>query len=255
MHGWLDNAASFVPLAPLLDDATVVAVDLAGHGHSDHRPAGSAYHLVDYVPDVAAVIEAMDWTEFTLLGHSLGAGICSLLAAVCGERVRALCLLDGLGPISGREADAPDRLRRAVETRVAADASAARNRLHSIESAVRARLAATEMDEASARLIVERNLRAEANGYVWRTDRRLKHPSALYLSEPQVRAFLSVIASPALLIMAEEGVIAARPSTEGRIASVPGLAVNRLPGRHHLHMDDPATVAALVNRFLDATGL
>ncbi len=252
VHGWLDNAASFVPLAPLIDDATVVAVDLAGHGHSDHRPAGAAYHLVDYVPDVLGVIEVLGWREFTLLGHSLGAGICSLLAAVLGTRVRALCLLDGLGPISGREADAPDRLRRAVEARVTTAPSPVR--LHSLDSAIRARLAATAMDEPSARLIVERNLRVEVGGHAWRTDRRLRHPSALYLSESQVRAFLAAIVSPAMLVMARDGVIAARDSTEGRIAAVEGLAVHRLPGRHHLHMDDPAPVAMLVNRFLEKAG-
>ena len=37
LHGWLDNAASFVPLAPLLDRLDVVALDLPGHGHSEHR--------------------------------------------------------------------------------------------------------------------------------------------------------------------------------------------------------------------------
>jgi len=32
LHGWLDNAASFARLAPLLMDADVVAIDLPGHG-------------------------------------------------------------------------------------------------------------------------------------------------------------------------------------------------------------------------------
>ena len=31
LHGWLDNAASFSRLAPLLLDVDVVAIDLPGH--------------------------------------------------------------------------------------------------------------------------------------------------------------------------------------------------------------------------------
>lgn len=250
VHGWLDNAASFMPLAPMIDDATIVAVDLAGHGHSDHRPAGAAYQLVDYVPDLAGVVEALGWREFTLLGHSLGAGIGSLFAAAFADRLQALCLIDGLGPISGREDDAPARLRRAVDAQLAVP-DPVRGGHHSIQTAVRARLAATRMNESSARLIVERNLRPVDGGYAWRTDRRLMNPSPLYLSQAQVHAFLAAVACPALLVMAEDGVIASRDSTAGRIAVMPNLRVHRLPGHHHLHMDDPAPVAALVNAFLD----
>ena len=38
LHGWLDNAASFTPLAPRLKNVRLIAVDLAGHGRSQHRP-------------------------------------------------------------------------------------------------------------------------------------------------------------------------------------------------------------------------
>jgi len=49
LHGWLDNAASFERLAPLLcEHFHIVAIDLAGHGRSQHRPAGLWYHYIDY---------------------------------------------------------------------------------------------------------------------------------------------------------------------------------------------------------------
>lgn len=37
LHGWLDNAASFALLAPLMKGYYVVAIDLTGHGKSDRR--------------------------------------------------------------------------------------------------------------------------------------------------------------------------------------------------------------------------
>ncbi len=42
LHGWLDNAASFDRLAPLLcGHFHIVAIDLPGHGRSGHRPPGT----------------------------------------------------------------------------------------------------------------------------------------------------------------------------------------------------------------------
>ena len=48
LHGWLDNANSFARLAPKLAGLRIVALDLAGHGHSGHRPAGAGYAPVSY---------------------------------------------------------------------------------------------------------------------------------------------------------------------------------------------------------------
>ncbi|NWH82844.1 SEHL2 protein, partial [Piaya cayana] len=73
LHGWLDNANTFDKLIPLLPkDCYYVAMDFSGHGLSSHRPAGSAYHFLDYVCDVCWVTAALQWRRFTLMGHSMG---------------------------------------------------------------------------------------------------------------------------------------------------------------------------------------
>ncbi|MEM8768285.1 MAG: alpha/beta hydrolase, partial [Pseudomonadota bacterium] len=55
LHGWLDNAATFDRLAPLLPELNLVALDFAGHGLSDHRPPGVHYHSFTDIQDVMAV--------------------------------------------------------------------------------------------------------------------------------------------------------------------------------------------------------
>lgn len=100
LHGWLDNAASFDTLAPLLPGIRLVALDLAGHGLSQHRHPTAGYEFVEWVPDVLWAATALGWDRFAILGHSLGAGIAPLVAAAAPDRLDRLVLLDGLGPPS-----------------------------------------------------------------------------------------------------------------------------------------------------------
>ena len=52
LHGWLDNAESFSLLAPQLPDADLVALDLAGHGWSEHRAAHASYLIWDDLKEI-----------------------------------------------------------------------------------------------------------------------------------------------------------------------------------------------------------
>ena len=115
LHGWLDNAASFEPLAPLLAGIRLVALDLPGHGRSAHRPPGCPYHFVDYADDVLDAADALGWDRFTLLGHSLGGAIATLVAAARPGRVERLAMIEALGPLSEEPASLPARLERAVQ--------------------------------------------------------------------------------------------------------------------------------------------
>jgi pimeloyl-ACP methyl ester carboxylesterase len=250
IHGWLDNAASFRPMAPELAGLHLVAVDLPGHGKSDHRASGATYHMVDYVADIVEAADRLGWSKFNLLGHSLGAGIGSLVAAAVPERVESLAMIDGIGPVSGQDRDAVDRLRRSVARRLRPATREPRG-YPDLDRAVAARLAATDMGEPGARLIMERNLRIDADGgCTWRTDRRVAHTSPIYLPESLVRTFLSAIECRCLLVEAADGLISGRSTTAGRIAAVGDIEVVDMPGGHHLHMDRPAAVAECYRDFL-----
>ena len=118
LHGWLDNAASFMPLATQWQ-RPMVALDFSGHGHSDHRPDGVVTHLVDHVRDVLAVADQLGWQRFTLVGHSMGAGIACLFAAALPERVSRLVLIEGLGPPTTPAEDVAKTLRKALDDMMA----------------------------------------------------------------------------------------------------------------------------------------
>ena len=122
LHGWLDNAASFVPLMPLLREFDLVALDLPGHGASAHRLPGYDYVFVDWIHDVLDALDALGWSRASLLGHSMGGAIATVVATSAPERVRKLALIEALGPISGKPEEAGGRLKQAVAARRAATA-------------------------------------------------------------------------------------------------------------------------------------
>lgn len=249
LHGWLDNAASFDPLLEQLPDVHAVALDLVGHGRSDHRPAGAWYHLVDNLTEIAGSLDALGWERAILLGHSMGAALASLVAAALPDRVEGLWLVEGLGPLATPEAELPGLMRRAIDSRRGAADKQLRV-FASVEDAVATRLAATPMAPSAARLLVERGLRRVEGGYLWSSDPRLMLASPLRASEAQVEACLSAIACPTLLITASE-VPPYFPTglVESRAACVRGIRRRVVAGRHHVHMDDAAAVAAEINNF------
>lgn len=251
LHGWLDNASSFDRMAPLLDAFHIVALDFAGHGFSDHRPEGMRYHTLDYVDDVHAVLQQLGWDRFVLMGHSMGAGVSCLFAGTFPERIEKLVLLEGLGPLSGQPAEAPQILRKAVEE-LAAQQNGTRV-FDDFELAVKARQAGLSgpMSEQAARILCERGVKAVEGGYTWTTDKRARLRSVSRLTEEQVLAFMRGITAPTLLVRAESGLPYEKAMYEGRLQALAQLRVEQLPGGHHLHLDEsPEAAAALVLSFL-----
>ncbi len=251
LHGWLDNAASFDALAPRLPETRLVALDLPGHGGSDPRPPGVHYHFVDFIPDVVAATNALGWKHFALLGHSLGGGIASFTAAILPERVTRVAMIEGLGPPTSNPDDGPSHLRKAIDQM---NALPRKNPpvYPSVEAAIQARCEASGLSWRAAALLVGRGLQPVDGGYGWRTDPRLRFVSPLYLSEPQILAYMARITVPALLICGADGYLVKRAYMRERYVRIADLTVRILPGGHHPHLEDPEPCARLLASFFAA---
>ena len=247
VHGWLDNAASFLGLGKYLEMFHMVAIDLPGHGQSDHRGPLAAYHLVDYVADLLDVADALGWERFGLLGHSLGAGIASVFAGTFPERVTELFLIDGIGPMSSDPHGVPAQLQEALLLHRERTRRGSRV-FPDLATAIQARQRTGDLGRDSAECLVKRAVMPVDGGYRWRHDYRLTLPSRLYMTEQQVLAFLRSITAPTLLVRSSNGLIN-RFKPNQRIASIPGISVVELPGGHHLHMDNPFPVVKEIQNF------
>lgn len=253
LHGWLDNALSFAPLMPGLDGLQLVCLDFPGHGESGPRPPAARYHFDDYVFDVLAAADALGWSSFHLLGHSLGGAVASVVAAVCPDRVETLSVIEGLGPLSA----APDRTAEGWRRAIAVQADRRDNRPRRVHSdrasAIAARTRNSDLPEPAAELLAARGMEAVDGGWQWRHDLRLTWPSTQRYTEPQVLDLLAHIEAPTLCVLAEPR---SRVMPEGlmdrRAAAVPKLRTVAIPGGHHVHMQSPEPVAELIKEHIHA---
>ena len=257
LHGWLDNAATFVPLAAHLDGIELVAPDLPGHGRSAHLAPGADYSFAAAVHTVLDIADALGWETFSLLGHSMGAGIASLVAAGAPERVRRLVAIEALGAL----AEEPERTAARLREAVAATRALRGKRLRvfpDIALAVRARMqgvTGSALSEEAARLLVERGIapvRGDGgDGFAWSSDPRLTLPTMMRLTEAQVRDLVRGIGCPTRVIHADPPQpYLPEPLRSERAALLPRGELVVLPGGHHLHMEQPAGVAAAIGTFL-----
>lgn len=261
LHGWLDNAATFERLLPLLSGRRrFVALDLAGHGLSDHRPPGGTYGFLDTVADAALAVQALGWARFGLLGHSMGAAASVTLAGTFPDRVTELVCIEGFGPMTDEPDALPTQFARALADQIGkADK---RPVVHRSLDDVIARLATsiTRLSPDAARVLCTRGLvevddpATGTRGVTWRTDPRLRWASRARLTEPQVLAFLRAIRCPTILVRATGGLPVANPAMQARLGIVQGLHYVELEGSHHLHLETPEPVAAAILSFWDRVG-
>ena len=270
LHGWLDNAESFHRIAPLLaEGADILAIDLPGHGLSEHRPVGVNYHLVDYVHTLDKVIDwlrgadsagfpfscfqtvsepdtAMEERQLILLGHSLGGVISLMYAAVAAERFDALISIEALGPLAGPAEETSEQLRKfLLKSRKRNKADRAMPVYPSIEAVCKARmLGFGGLSESAAEALVTRALEPCEGGWTWRSDARLRLPSSLRLTEPQAVDLLKHQTLPTLLITTSKGFISTDECNsrlqvlKETLEAAPGyLEVITVEGNHHGHLD------------------
>lgn len=80
-------------LAHLRPERRALALDLRGHGRSDHSKGGG-YGIADYAVDVITVADELGLERFVLAAHSLGGTVALELAGRYADRLAGLLLVD-----------------------------------------------------------------------------------------------------------------------------------------------------------------
>jgi pimeloyl-ACP methyl ester carboxylesterase len=242
IHGAGAHAYWWERIAPALAAAHhVIAVDLRGHGGSDHE---ESYLIEDFADDCSFVLDTLTHAPVALIGHSMGGRVASWIAAHQPDRAWALALLDArLGAVpreraekwrGGRSGDAPPRH---YATRA--------------EALAAFRLTPPEADVAA-------DLRAElaAHAITQRPDGRWMMAfdrAVLALDGTRVENLVPVVARvrcPTLILRGRDSTVIGTVQSAALRDAAPAAIQETVDGGHHFLLAHPDATAARLARFL-----
>jgi len=241
LHGWMDNLASFEPLIDAMFEhatqpLTFIAIDLPGHGKSDHATGVNAYNIWSDISTIMSVLDSIGVTEFALLGHSRGAMIATLLAGTFPERVTHLCVIESIIAPVDASTLAPVGLRESVNSQIKL-LTKKQNYYTTFDQAVQARAkGVVNVLYDDAKTLAQHGVRQSEKGFYWHVDAMLLAPSEIKLSLDQTQAFFEAITAPVHLVLGVDGLITPNKEMMAWIKKQPHLTPYILKGGHHLHM-------------------
>ncbi len=253
VHGFLDLAWGFAPLVDqgLAERYHVVAPDMRGHGDSDRAGPGGYYHFMDYVADLASVVDQVGRSRVSLVGHSMGGSIAAYFTGAFPARVHRLALLEGVGP---PEDETPNPTRVASWIRAWKRTREAEPRAYPSIDAAAARLRAADplLSDEHARFFAERGTVALPDG-----SRRFKHDPLHVTRGPYpfridvAETFWRAVTCPVLLVEGSESPFRVLENLERRVACFDGAERVVIEGASHMiQRHQPEALAGVLTRFL-----
>lgn len=256
LHGGRDHARNWDWVAQRLRQAYhIIAPDLRGHGDSEWV-RGSQYALIDYVLDLAQLLEQLQMFPITIMGHSLGGAVACQYSGIYPGRVKRLVAIEGLGPPPGQLRHGP-AYQRMQDWMAQMQTFASRHprRYASLEEAVQ------RMQEANPHLSAEqaRHLtihgiyRNEDGTYTWKFDNYVRAHSPYEFNMDEARSIWGRITCPALLLRGTES-WASDPMQDGRASAFQHAQCVDIPqAGHWVHHDQLEAFLKVVRAFLKAT--
>jgi pimeloyl-ACP methyl ester carboxylesterase len=243
VHGRAANAHWWDHIAPLLatdssgrDPSRVIAVDLSGHGDSEHR---ARYDLSQWAREIGAAINAEKAAsqrrlrDTVVIGHSMGSTV-ALMAAGLG--------LDGLSGVAALDSPVGVPHRRAE--------SSPRQKCYPTRQDIEARFRVLPDDPTANEFIIRylatRAVRQLDTGqWTWKTDARAMAPAVV---EP---AHVARVVIPTLLVVPERGIATAASTAALRDrVSAPTRVIGIPNSGHHVLVDQPLALVAVLSDWL-----
>ncbi|MFA9430610.1 alpha/beta fold hydrolase [Egicoccus sp. AB-alg2] len=250
VHGGAAHARWWAHLGPLLaEEHRVVAVDLSGHGDSDHRPR---YRAEQWAREVMAVCaqERHGGGPPVVVGHSMGGFVTIVAAARHGEELAGAIVLDS--PVRRADPESEEARRRGRnmfrQPKAYPDLATGMAHFHLVppQPTTNGWLVA-EVARHSLR-------RWEDGSWRWKFDPRVfvertgpSRPSEYAADLSRAACRLAIVSGARSAIVDDDVIAQMRALVAGSPAAAAGVPFVRVPeAHHHLLLDQPlATVTAL----------
>ncbi|MDA1259841.1 MAG: alpha/beta hydrolase [Planctomycetota bacterium] len=257
LHGFLDVGRSFEDVARAASAfCRPLCLDWRGHGSSGRCSPDAAYHQLDHLKDLAALLQECEQSAerpAALVAHSMGGTIALMLAGLLPEQVDRLLLLDNLGGYGATAAEQCDTLAKALRTTLAPKRPF--RSFDSREAAVPVfRANNPGLSEEGARRIARHFLQARADGsFSPDADPRLRGPNPYRFPEEHWREICRRTAAQVLVLAPERGYLtdAAYVSHRARFDAFRSAEWRVVAdASHHLHVDAPEAVVSALRDLL-----
>lgn len=96
LHGWFGSSTGWGELPQLLDGDRYRVAYLDYRGYGARRGEQGAFMLAEIAGDAIAAVDELGWSQFAVLGHSMGGTAMQRVLADAGDRVTGLL---GVSPV------------------------------------------------------------------------------------------------------------------------------------------------------------
>ncbi|MFC0453163.1 alpha/beta fold hydrolase [Rhodococcus jostii] len=231
IHGGAANARWWDHVAPLLSDGRrVAALDLSGHGHSDHRSSYRRSRWADEVMAVAGIVGPRP----VVVGHSLGGFVALETAGHYGSELAGTVVVDSpartVRPVF--DAERERRMRRKL-------------RVYESEGAIVARFRPDPEDTPLPRYLRNylgsRSIRETSGGFTWQFDPAISMAGGMIVDE------VVPPSCPLALIRGERGMLSREMSRALADEIGPDTIELEIPDSgHHIMLEQPQALAAVL---------
>lgn len=254
IHGVQDHCHSWDWVSHnLCPDYHVVVPDLRGHGDSEWNK-GSSYNTLDYVYDIAQLVDQGNLEPVHIIAHSMGGNIAAMYAGTFPEKVKSFISVEGVGGIPGwyRGTGHPqDRVRGWIKD-IRGLAGRTPRRYETLADAFqRMQKSNPHLSEEKARhLTIHGSNRNEDGTYSWKFDNYTHTRAAYGMPFEDMTAIWEKIDCPMLLINAKQG-YGHRTGQAGTLKHFKGARLVDVDNAGHwVHHDQFDAFMTLVREFL-----
>lgn len=249
-------------------ELSYLAIDLPGHGKSTHYPKGMIYYLFwDGIVLIRRIAKYHNWSNLTLMGHSLGGALSFMYASIFNEEtdVTKLIMFDIAGPtvrdlnqLSEQSSVCIDRMLQYENYPISK--IPCYNYEESIDVVVNAYDGS--VSKAGVEVLMKRGMapapeHLNKEGYHFARDLRLKVSMLGMFCEEQVLHYAKRIRCEVLNIRGKPGMSFGDPNVYPKVIeamreNASRVVYEEVEGTHHLHLETPSRIYKIVREFLSS---